>query len=162
MRIGIVVILTYAIFALGLGQANQTLNIDRPLMTTKVKGGSGGNAGKDTLKTISDLAYASGQIDTTEAIYCGNFKTVYLSCYTKDSLSLLIGYQVSPNRTTWSNLIANKDSLVLAAAGNFFKGVDFTSTVLGASWVRFHLKAQAWNIGVTTPTYTAKIGLKKY
>jgi hypothetical protein len=153
------IVLMVVVVGLSYGQTTSNFNVDRPLWTTQVKGASNGT---DTLELIENRAYASGQIDTTEAVYCGNYKTVYLSCYTKDSLSLLIGYQVSSDRSVWSNTIANKDSLVLAAAGNFFKGVDFTSTVLGASWVRFHLKAQAWNIGVTTPTYTAKIGLKKY
>jgi hypothetical protein len=121
-----------------------------------------GYAGKDTLIQIKDRTYAASQIDTTEAIPCRNFKSIYVSVATKDSLSMLIRYRLSLDGFSWGNSTTLDSLVYVTTTGVGVKNVDFTSTIGGFSFVQFVFTVQAWQRGTTTPTYSARYTLKKY
>lgn len=111
-------------------------------------------------------SFAGTDNDTiiTEPVYIVNYKTVYLNLMSLDSASILIDYAVSDDGTNY-NAYAAKDSLSHSTAGaNGFKSVDFTSTTLGAAYVRFRFRtsALAFPLGTTTPTFTPTVVLKRY
>lgn len=121
-----------------------------------------GLSGSDTLIQLKNKTYALSQVDTTEVVPIQNFKTILVDVTTKDSISLLIGYRVSHDGISWGD-VTTKDSLAfVGTTGVGFKDVDFTSTLGGFPFARFVFTVQAWKLGLSTPTYSARITLKKY
>jgi len=113
--------------------------------------------------SLAGAAFVAATIDTTEALYVPNFKTLYVNVFAADSCTILIKYQLSSDGSNWT-AVATKDSLSHGADGYGFKSVDFTSTVLGAQYVRFHFDfdVNAFAIGSTSATYTPSYVLKRY
>ena len=114
---------------------------------------------------INARTFSSGPSDTTEILDCINQKTLYLNVQANDTTTVLIDYALSVDGTTFSGFTL-KDSLSAQPANGVasVKSVDFTSTILGARYVKFRLRhsALAFAYGTTTPTYSASYTFKKY
>ena len=116
-----------------------------------------------TYSAIHNRSYASGVTDTTEWYNIVNHKTIDIALTTKDSATILIDYAVSVDANTWSAYTL-KDSLQFSTDGaNGFKSVDFSSTALGFSYIKFRFRssANAFPLGTTSPTYSAIYTFKK-
>ena len=103
--------------------------------------------------------------DTTEAFNIIQHKTVYVSLAVLDTATILIDYALSLDGSNYTAFTL-KDSLQGQPANNmaFVKSVDFTSTALGAGFIKFRFRssANAFALGTTTPTYTATVTRKRY
>jgi hypothetical protein len=115
--------------------------------------------------SMTDHSFAGTANDTIiiKDLYAANYKTLYFNLFAKDSVTMLIDYALSMNGTDFSNY-ATKDSISHGTSGNGIKSVDFTSTVLGAAYLRIRLRtsANAFALGTTTPTFTPYYTFKRY
>ena len=116
--------------------------------------------------TVSLIAHSFAGTDNdtiiTEDLNTMHFKTLYLNLFAYDSATILIDYALSTNALDFTGWTL-KDSLQHSTDGTYgFKGVDLTSTVLGASHIRFRFRpsALAFPLGTDSttfsPTYTFK------
>jgi hypothetical protein len=110
---------------------------------------------------ILNQAYASAQLDTTQAIKCSEFAGHFVSVQSKDSASIHIKYQLSVDGVTWS-LLATQDSLSTASNTGDIKTLNMTSVVNGSNFVRYVFNQTAFRVGTSTATYTALITNKRY
>lgn len=146
-------------FMLGFFIWQSALSQIQPLQTEKNAGGY--------LKTnngviIYGRSYTASTNDTTEVISLLHHKTVYLTVQSNDSTTILIDYALSNDPANFP-AFTTKDSLSHNINGVGFKSIDFTSTTLGAMYIRFRLRhsANAFILGTTSPTYNANWFLKK-
>ena len=113
---------------------------------------------------ISGRDFSSGLTDTTEAFNIVNHKTIYLNVMVLDSAVILIDYAASVDGSNYSAFTV-KDSVDFDTDGaNGFKSVDFTSTALGAGFIKFRLRTSVNQhaLGTTTSTYTVTLTRKRY
>ena len=105
---------------------------------------------------------SASTVDTLQAIYIAHVKTVYFNLMAAETSTVLIDYATSLDGYHYT-AFAVKDSLSHKADGYGIKTVDFTSTLLGAPWVKFRLRgsANAYAFGTsTTPKFWASYTLK--
>lgn len=114
---------------------------------------------------INGKAFTGSTVDTTEILDCRYQKTLYVNVQANDTTTVLIGYALSLDGTTFTSF-ATKDSLSAKPANSTasVKSVDMTSTILGARYAKFIFthSANAYALGVTSPTYSASFTFKKY
>jgi hypothetical protein len=112
-----------------------------------------------TKVTLQNVAYTTGQIDTCEAIQPWQFASVSIAVQSLDSASITIKYRSSIDGTNWGQ-VTTLDSLSTADAG--YKEIALTTGTLYANYVQMILTVNAFRLGVTSATYSARWTGKLY
>ena len=109
-----------------------------------------------TYTIINARSFAGGVTDTTKVVDISRYPNVYFTFQAKDSISLLIYYQLRINGATWTASTLT-DSLKQSSDVSIVKTINLSSITLGTGAVRLVLitSAAAYALGTTTPTYTA-------
>lgn len=116
-----------------------------------------------TYRSIDSVSFTGGRTDTTEVFTITQYKTIYMTLQSTDSVSMFIKYRMSLDQKNWT-AFATLDSLKENSNTPAVKSVDFTSTLLGVRFVQFCFatSTSAYALGTTSPYYWAFITLKKY
>ena len=106
---------------------------------------------------IYNKAFVTATADTVD-IPLGNSGSVIVFLQTLDSASVIVSYATSFNDTTFTSYMV-MDSLKQNADGSVSRAFDVSPYIGGANNIRmiFAFSANAYPLGVTTPTYTATV-----